>query len=190
LVDPGLQPSQWEILPRAGTDLEAYRSALQEATNNGVSVEVVASSATDTGFLLYEGVIGALGLVLIVISLGGVFNTVLLETRQRARETAILKSIGMTPAQTLVMVVASVVPVGVVAGLIGVPLGIAFQHVVLSFMGQAADRTAIPASVFDTFPPVVLLALGLSGLAIGALGAYLPAQRAARSRIATVLQAE
>jgi hypothetical protein len=38
--------------------------------------------------------------------------------------------------------------------------------------------------------PFVLLGLALAGLAIAAAGAYLPAQRAARSRIAPVLQAE
>ena len=40
------------------------------------------------------------------------------------------------------------------------------------------------------FPLVVLVGLGLLGLGIGAAGAYLPAQRAARASIAPVLQAE
>ncbi len=79
---------------------------------------------------------------------------------------------------------------GLVAGLIGVPLGLVAQHLVLGYMGEVAAKTRIPAQVYDVFPFVVLVGLGLLGLGIGALGAWLPAQRAARASIAPVLQAE
>ena len=88
------------------------------------------------------------------------------------------------------MVMASVVPVGILAGLVGVPLGMAFQRAVLTYLGQTAAQTAVPESVFDVFVPVVLFGLLLSGLAIATVGAYAPAQRAARTRVAPVLQAE
>jgi putative ABC transport system permease protein len=88
------------------------------------------------------------------------------------------------------MVLASILPVGLLAGLIGVPIGLLAQHVVLDYMGQVAAKTSVPASVFDVFPPAAFVGLILTGLAIGAIGAFLPAQRAARARIAPVLQAE
>ena len=118
------------------------------------------------------------------------FNTVLLETRQRTREVAVLKAVGLTPAQVVAMVIATVVPVGLVAGLIGVPIGLAAQRLVLTYMGDVAAGTRVPAEVFDVFPLIVLVGLGLLGLVIGAAGAYLPAQRAARASIAPLLQAE
>ena len=145
-------------------------------------MDVVSEFSFDERFLLFESVISSLGLVLIVISLGGVFNTVLLETRQRVRETAVLKTIGMTHRQVVAMVIASIAPIGVVAGLLGVPLGLAFQRIVLRLMGEAASNTGVPESAFDVFPVLALVALGLAGLAIGALGAWVPAQRAARAR--------
>ena len=37
-----------------------------------------------------------LGVVLVGVSLGGVFNQVLLETRQRTRELAVLKTVGLS----------------------------------------------------------------------------------------------
>jgi putative ABC transport system permease protein len=144
----------------------------------------------DASFLLFLSVISFMGVVLVTISVAGVFNTVLLETRQRTRELAVLKAIGMTPAQVVRMVMASIVPVGLLAGFIGVPIGLLAQRLVLGYMGQVAAKTAIPPAVFDVFPAVLLLGLALSGLAIGAAGAFLPAQRAARARIAPVLQAE
>jgi putative ABC transport system permease protein len=187
---PTLSPTQWEVLPKSGVDRQAYVASLRDATNHAVDVQVVTDSSTDEGFLLFEGVISLLGAVLVAISLGGVLNTTLLETRQRTRETAVLKAIGMTPREVVGSVLASVVPAGLLAGLLGVPLGLGLQHIVLGFMGQAATKTDIPASALDVFAPPVLVALGLTGLAIAAIGAYLPAQRAARARIATVLQAE
>jgi putative ABC transport system permease protein len=96
----------------------------------------------------------------------------------------------MSPAQVVAMVLASIAPVAIAAGLIGVPLGLLAQHVVLTYMGEVAAGTDIPAATFDVFTPVMFVILGLSGLAIGAAGAYLPARRAARARIAPVLQAE
>ena len=151
---------------------------------------VEGDSSGDTSFLLFLSVVALLGIVLVGMSIGGVFNTVLLETRQRSREVAVLKAIGLTPAQVVTMVVATVVPVGLVAGVIGVPVGLLAQRLVLGYMGEVAAKTRIPAQVYDVFPIAVLIGLGLLGLAIGALGAWLPAQRAARASIAPVLQAE
>ena len=176
--------------PAAGVDHQDYAAALNASIGPGAFVDVVSDSRFDEGFLLFESVISTLGLVLIVISLGGVFNTVLLETRQRVRETAVLKTIGMTQRQVVAMVIASIAPIGVVAGLLGVPLGLAFQRIVLGLMGQVASNTGVPESAFDVFPVVALVALGLAGLAIGALGAWVPAQRAARASIVETLQAE
>jgi putative ABC transport system permease protein len=96
----------------------------------------------------------------------------------------------MAPRQVVVMVISSVVPVAVLAGLLGVPLGVVFQRAVLAYMGQVAAGTRIPESTMAVFVPAAIIGLALTGLAIAAIGAYLPAQRAARARIAPVLQAE
>ncbi len=189
-LDPSATVTMWEARPVDGYDLDTYRGDLGDAIGNGAHVFVQGDSSSDESFLLFLTVVGLLGAVLIAISLGGVFNTVLLETQQRMREMAVLKAIGMSPAQVVAMVLASVAPVAIAAGLIGVPLGLIAQRVVLGYMGEVAARTNIPAPIFDVFSPVMFVVLGLSGFAIGAAGAYLPARRAARARIAPVLAAE
>jgi putative ABC transport system permease protein len=73
---------------------------------------------------------------------------------------------------------------------LGVPIGLAFQRGVLSYMGETFANTNIPESSFDVFGSALLAVLALGGLAIAAVGAWLPAQRAARATIAPVLQAE
>jgi putative ABC transport system permease protein len=189
-LDPSVTPTAWEAQPVEGVPVDRYQSDLRESVGNGVQVYVQEDSSSDESFLLFLTIVGLMGAVLIAISLGGVFNTVLLETQQRTRELAVLKAIGLTPAQVVGMVLASIVPVSVVAGLIGVPLGLIAQRAVLDYMGEVAGRTDIPPAIYDVVGPATIVALGLSGLVIGAAGAYLPAQRAARARIAPVLQAE
>jgi putative ABC transport system permease protein len=189
VLDPTVTARRWEIQPADGVDVEDYRSSLQDALGNRAGV-YSEDESSDASFILFLTVVGLMGLVLVVMALGGVFDTVLLETRQRTHEVAVLKAIGLAPAQVVSMVIATIVPVGLVAGLIGVPLGLVAQRVVLAYMGEVAAHTGIPPSVYDVFTPLALLGLASLGLVIGALGAYLPAQRAALARIAPVLQAE
>jgi putative ABC transport system permease protein len=53
-----------------------------------------------------------------------------------------------------------------------------------------ASGTAIPPAFFDLISPVLFPLLVLVGVVIAALGAWLPAQWAASSKVAEVLQAE
>jgi putative ABC transport system permease protein len=188
-LDPTAQPTAWEMRPRDGVDARGYAQTIRSAIP-GIGVSFEGETRIGESFALFLSVVGLLGIVLTVISLGGVFNTVLLETRQRTRELAVLKAIGLGPRQVIAMVLASIVPLGILAGLIGVPIGIAAQHAVLVYMGDVAAKTDIPSVIFDVFPPLAFLGLALTGLGIAVVGAWLPAARAARAPIAPILQAE
>jgi len=118
-----------------------------------------------------------------------VLNTVVLQTREQVHDLGVFKAIGMTPRQTIAMVVCSVAGIGLVAGLIGIPAGIAVHHYVLPVMGHAA-QTDLPPSVLNVFQPWGLVLLALSGLGIAVAGALLPASWAARTRTASALRAE
>jgi putative ABC transport system permease protein len=189
-VDPEAVISRWEIKPLSSVPPDRYAEWLGQATDFAVGAYTIGDSSQDEEFLLFLSVVASLGVVLVALSFGGVFNTVLLETKQRTRELAVFKALGMAPRQVVSMVVASVVPIGLVAGLLGVPIGLASQRAVLSYMGETFANTNIPETSFDVFGPLLLGLLGLGGLAIAVVGAWVPAQRAARARIAPVLQAE
>jgi putative ABC transport system permease protein len=189
-LQPGVSPSRWEAASRDGVAPRSYVSALQAALELTANVYLEGDTSSDTSFLIFLSTVATLGAVLVAVSIGGVFNTVLLETRQRTHELAVLKALGLTPVEVIWMVVMSVVPVALLAGLVGVPLGLAAQRLVLQYMGHVAASLDIPAAVFDVFPIATLALLALAGVAIGAIGAFVPAQRAARAPIAPVLQAE
>jgi putative ABC transport system permease protein len=119
----------------------------------------------------------------------GVLNTVVLQTRERVHDLGIFKAIGMTPRQTIAMVVCWVAGTGLLAGLIAVPAGIALQHHLVPVMGAAAG-TAIPAVIVDVYGPVQIAALALAGLVIAIAGAMAPASWAAGMRTAAALRTE
>jgi putative ABC transport system permease protein len=189
-VEPGADIDAWEILPDEGIAPAEYASWLRTATNGGIGAYTLDDSTAGEEFLLFLSVVALMGAVLVATSLGGVFNTVLLETRHRTRELAVLKALGFLPRQVVAMVVSTVVPVGLIAGLLGVPIGLLLQRAVLGYMAETAAESGLPDSTFDVLSPPVFVALALAGLAMAALGAFLPGQRAARLPIAPVLQAE
>jgi putative ABC transport system permease protein len=193
-ANPHLQATDYEIQLKPGIASRSYFQTLFQAISNGgptaLDVSTVARSSNDTTFILLNTVIAGLALVLTVIAVAGVFNTVVLTTREKVRDVAILKAIGMAPAQVVAMVIAAVAFLGLIAGAVGIPVGYILHREIIQFMGQVANGTAIPPSFFDLIDHRFLPLLGLAGVAIAAIGAWLPAQWAASSKVAAVLQSE
>jgi putative ABC transport system permease protein len=179
----------YEIQLRPGTNPGAYAGAIESASS-GVSTRINRENGVDTAFLLINGVLAGLAFVLALIAASGVFNTVVLNTREKAREIAILKAIGMTPRQVVAMVLASTAVLGVFGAVLGIPVGIALHRNMLVVMGQIATATGIPDPFFRVFGVGLVGPLAAAGIAIAMLGAMLPAQWAARSRVTEVLQTE
>jgi putative ABC transport system permease protein len=185
-VAPGLTPSQYDVGLRPGTYVQSYTNAL--STTLGPSFDVT----TKTNSPVFSSVITLLAvlIVLLIVVAGlGVLNTVVLQVRERAHDLGIFKAIGMTPRQTVAMVVCSVTGIGLVAGAIAIPAGVALHRFVVPIMGHAA-QSAVPGSVLSVYSAGELALLALSGLLIAAAGALGPASWVARIRTATALRAE
>jgi putative ABC transport system permease protein len=186
-LDPGLSPDQYDVALTPGTNAQAYADAL--GAKLGQVYQVSANSRSSSQFFVIIGLVATLTLLLVAVAGLGVLNTVVLQTRERVHDLGVFKAIGMTPRQTIAMVVCSVAGIGLVAGLIGIPAGIALQHYVLPIMGHAA-QTDVPPSVLNVYHPVELILLALSGLVIAVAGALGPAGWAAKTRTAFALRAE
>ena len=179
----------YEIQLRAGSDPSTYAAAIESA-GPGLSARINRENGVDTAFLLINSVLAGLALVLTLIAASGVFNTVVLNTREKTRDIAILKAIGMTPRQVVAMVLASMAVLGVLGAVAGIPAGVALHRNILIVMGQIATSTGIPDRFFQVFGANLLVLTVAAGIAIAMLGAMLPAQWAARSRVTEVLQTE
>jgi putative ABC transport system permease protein len=184
---PRLLPSGYDIGLRPGTSASAYAQSLQQALGGTYFVTVNGRHSQE--LTLMAGLIGTLTLLLAAVAALGVLNTVVLSTRERVHDLGVLKAVGMTPRQTITMVVCWVAGTGLVAGIIAVPAGMTLHRYVLPAMAAAAN-TGLPAGIINSYQGWEVVVLALAGLAIAVLGALLPAGWAAGTRTATALHAE
>ncbi|MDG4820343.1 FtsX-like permease family protein [Asanoa sp. WMMD1127] len=197
--------TDWRVLTGLAPDRVAVphevRYQVQLVEGGDVAAYVRAVLAADPGLDVWDsaqlsdylvtvvGFSSALALLLSAVAAVGVFNTVVLNVRERRRDLGMLKSIGMTPRQVVTMVLASVTLVGVLGALIGIPLGMVAHRLILPMTADAA-RVAIPPAVLDVWQVPTVALLAVAGVVIALLGALLPARGAARLRIAEVLHNE
>jgi putative ABC transport system permease protein len=182
----GLTVSQYDIALRPGVSPDAYDGSLQQALG---AVPLPKLAPGGQFFAVATSLIGMLTLMIAVVAGLGVLNTVLLGTRERASDLGVFKALGMTPRQTIGMVVCWVAGPALAAAIIAVPAAAALHSATVRAMANAAG-TALPADVEHMLGPAELAVLALSGLVIATAGALLPASWAARSRTATALRAE
>ena len=188
-ADPGLRPdpgnAQYDVGLRPGTDPTAYVRALgpKLGLNYGFSLN------RNGGAAIAIALAGTLTLLLAIAAGLGVLNTVVLHTRERVHDLGVFRAVGMTPRQTVVMVLCSVAGTGLLAGVLAVPAGIAVHRYVIPAMAGAGGLS-VPASLQNVYGAGELVALALAGLAIALAGALLPAGWAAQARTASALRAE
>jgi putative ABC transport system permease protein len=186
-IDPALTTSYYDVALTPGTDVGSYVNTLKSALGQGYLVNV--NDHGGSVLPAIQGLIAMLTLLIAVVAGLGVLNTVVLQTRERVHDLGVFKAVGMTPRQTIAMVVSTVIGIGLVAGLIAVPAGIILHNYVLPIMGSAV-QTNLPAAVIDVYQAPELILLALSGLVIAVAGALAPASWAARTRTASALRTE
>ncbi|MFJ5543889.1 FtsX-like permease family protein [Micromonospora chalcea] len=185
----GRNPFEYRVALAPDTDAGAYAQSLTGALAGRGLTARPSGTETDPLLLVVEGLTATLTLLLLAVAALGVLNMLVLDLRDRVHDLGVHKALGMTPGQTIAMVVASVAGVGLVGGLLGVPAGVATQRLVVPAMA-ASGGLRLPESLLDVYGPVLLAALALGGPLTAVLGALLPAGWAARTRTATALRSE
>ncbi|SEM43772.1 FtsX-like permease family protein [Streptacidiphilus jiangxiensis] len=185
-LDPAVTPRQFLVKLAPGTDAAAYQRAVRAADPG---LHPSGKDTVNAGAMTAVGSASVLSLLLGTVAALGVFNTVVLNARERRRDLGMLKSIGMTPRQVTAMMVTSMAALGLAGGAVGVPLGMLAHRLILPVTGQAGGID-FPASMREVWHPGNLALLALSGVALAALGALIPSRSAARVTIAKVLHNE
>ncbi|WP_194891712.1 ABC transporter permease [Catenulispora pinisilvae] len=164
-------------------------SAAAALTPLNASVQPNSDGGRNLVVIIMDTLVAMFTLMLTVVAALGVLSTVVQDTRERVHDLGIFKALGMTPKQTIAMVLTSVTLTGLIAGLIGVPIGVAVEKATQGPMSHAIGRH-LPPSVTHAYTAGLLLPLLAAGVVIALLGALLPAGWAARSRTATALRTE
>ncbi|MFI5530308.1 FtsX-like permease family protein [Kitasatospora sp. NPDC051853] len=180
---PQARAVHYQVRLAPGADARAYRETVA-AADPGLRPALADAGTTATTTLVAFS--AAFTLLLTAVAALGVFNTVLLNGRERRRDLGTLKSIGMTPRQVTVMFVTSMTAVGVVGGALGIPLGMVAHRLLVDHIGVVV----FPDSLKEVWHLPQLAVVGTSGVLIAVLGAYLPARSAGRRTSAEGLRAE
>jgi putative ABC transport system permease protein len=185
---PDLSPSTYMITLKPGSNVDAYVRRLAVAQPDLLDVQ--AASTGNTSFLSVIAVVllGIAGLIAL-IAVAGVFNTVLLNTRERLRDTATLKTLGMSPRQMIAMVATSGGFLALVGGLLAVPVGVALYRVLFDQLSNLGGNTTPPV-FYDVFATWELIVIPMAGVAVAVAAAAIPGRWAARTNVVEVLHAE
>ena len=127
---------------------------------------------------LLAALLGAVGAVALA-------HALVLTTRRRARDLAVLRTIGLTPGQTGGTVASMALTTALVGLALGTPLGLGVGRLVWYEVARSTGVAGDPL-----VPGTLLLALVPAALVGAVLVALVPAWRAARLRPAVVLQTE
>jgi putative ABC transport system permease protein len=188
-VDTGQNSGlQYYVGLHPGTNAVSY----VQAVNTALGPASPWGATTHHGGSFYKiasNLVALLALMIAVAAGLGVFNTVLMTTRDRVHDLGIFKALGMRPGQVLTMVTCWILGPAVVAAAIAAPAAVALNTATVHAMAGTA-HTGVPASFTQVFPPSRLAVLSLAALVIAVLGALLPASWAARARPAIALRAE
>lgn len=189
-ADPAAQPFDYLVQLRPGANPGAYVKSISAAQPDFLAPHLVnlVSGFNTEGIL--DALVVALAVILGAIAGLGVFNTLLLNTRERVRDIAILKALGMTPREVTGMVVTSACVLGVVGALLGIPAGIALYYYLVDAMARVANFTISRDQLNIAIGPVQLAVVALAGVLVAIVGAFLPARWAARAPVAGVLNVE
>jgi hypothetical protein len=121
---------------------------------------------------------GALGLALVT-------NAVSVTRRRRGRDLGVLRALGMTPAQTVRVLVAQTATISIVSLLIGVPVGVVAGHRTFAGIIEHAGADVGRATAWGVVAAIVVAVVVLTPVV-----AAWPAWRAARTPTATALGGE
>jgi putative ABC transport system permease protein len=183
LIFPAVRPGGSVIAQlKPGADAHAVKSRLERAT--GAAAEVTADAVRVERADIRPILLGST-LLLVAVGLVNLLATLLLVTRERARDFAIFKAMGLTPRGVLAVVNAGGAALGAIAVVIGIPAGLIIFREIMRAMSpsEGTDIVGLPGpfALALTIPFV---------LAVSALASSVPGRRAATASAAATLRAE
>jgi len=165
--------------------IDGLKRYLKDNSGDDLNLTLTRQAIPDDVFYLQMAIF-ALAAILIGIALINVFNTSLLAMQEKTRDIGILKTLGMTPGQVVAMVNASAGFLGLVAALVGVPVGYALTRGLLASLSQTYGFGTVHVALNG-------LHIGLlvpSAVAVSIAGSLVPGRRAAQLSIVRVLRGE
>lgn len=180
---PG-QVSAFQVKVDAGVDPRSVRTAIETARPDLVAIaDADDYSRIDQGLEIGEALVWVVSAIAIIVGSIVVANTMWMSVLERTREIGVLRATGWSRSAIVRMIIVESTLLGVLGGVVGSVLGVILAKLVtlLPSAGQFIDP------VFSAFPFVLAIMIAM---VLGAIGAILPAWRAAHISPAEALRYE
>jgi putative ABC transport system permease protein len=168
-------------------------AALQGEMPPGVEVVRPGAQGTRTEGLVaaYRLNLAVLSAIALFVGMFLIYQSVTLSVVRRRREIGLLRTLGMTPGQVLLLFLAEGLVSGLVGGFLGLILGVTLARGVLGVMTQNLTSLYMPVVAGEVWVQGGLL-LQAWGLAVAAtlVAAAVPAREAARTQLRAVWHRE
>lgn len=172
-----------------GTPVSRVQSSIDELYGKRNQLTLVANSSIkeqiDTLLAQAFSMFDMLAVIAIAVSSLGIINTLTMNVMERTKEIGMLRSIGMTREQVILMILAEAGLIGIVGGLLGLLFGALLSKIFLEAMMAMSGYRLTFILPFEGLVVSVVLALVISQLA-----ALIPGLRAARTSIMEAIHYE
>jgi putative ABC transport system permease protein len=126
-------------------------------------------------FRIMRFVLGAFGVIALVVALFGMFNTLTISLMERTRELGVMKTLGTTDGDVFRLFMAESLIIGAVGGVLGIVIGVAGGQVINLINGIA--QGGFSNSMFKT-PVSFILGVFFLALLVGTATGFYPSKRA------------
>jgi putative ABC transport system permease protein len=182
---PGESPSVYYLKLTPDADTVMLKRYLEPRPESDLNLTLAGQAIP--GVVIYlQLALFALSGILIGIALVSVFNTSLLAVQEKLRVIGVLKTLGFTPSQVITMVNTTAGFLGLLAAILGLPIGWLFTKSMLTVLSKTYGFGAVEMPLNVLY--VLVLPLLMIGVSIA--GSYLPGRRAAQVSIVNVLRGE
>jgi len=180
-----------DVVPGPNVEVAALQQRIEKAIEHKAPVNrpqrrTEEAERLTAGFKLGLSLAG-----LVAMFVGGfiVYNALAIAVAQRRREIGILRALGTTRAQILMLFVGEGLALGAVGALLGVGFGLFLANLVLKAVGGNVLMLNMPAVTEELLiEPKDLIASVTLGVAVAFLAAFFPARQAAATEPASVMR--
>ncbi len=158
-------------------------ASVQEAIIAKGFVVTALSKTVEQANKIFEGiqvVLAVFGGIALTVSAIGMFNTMTVTLLERTAEIGVMRTIGASSFDIVILFVAEAVIVGLLGGVVGIAIGVGIGMIANGAVSLAAGKFGgVSVSIFKYPMPFLTFILSFSGV-VGFLTGLFPAQRAAK----------
>ncbi len=163
-------------------DIKQTQSVVDTLKHKGLNVFALSEQLKEIkrAFMIMDSLLGAIGLIALIVAALGIINTMLMSILERTREIGIMKSIGGSEGEIRVIFFVEAASIGLIGAIFGLGLGWIVTRIANVVMNtQLRPQDLQPVDLFSFPLWLILGAIAFSVIISLAAGLY-PAARAAR----------